>query len=125
MSLLLQHGISRSLPCVAKLPLLGRRKISRTTVRSVCELIPCCNPCRKNSRKPLTPTLIVFAVVLLAISYLIIQKDLREKARAKKWLEDTVKKLKDNIEENRRLIEARKRTGCGVSILSEKVGGTI
>lgn len=125
MSLLLQYGISRSLPCVAKLPLLGRRKISRTTVRSVCELIPCCNPCRKNGRKPLTPTLIVFAVVLLVISYLIIQKDLREKARAKKWLEDTVKKLQDNIEENRRLIEARKRTGCGVSILSEKVGGTI
>ena len=86
MSLLLQLGISRSLPCVAKLPLLGRRKISRTTVRSVCELIPCCNLCRKNSRKPLTPTLIVFAVVLLAISSLIIQKDLREKARAKKWL---------------------------------------
>lgn len=76
-------------------------------------------------QEPLTPTLIVFAVVLLVISYLIIQKDLREKARAKKWLEDTVKKLQDNIEENRRLIEARKRTGCGVSILSEKVGGTI
>lgn len=54
--------------------------------------------------------LIVFAIVLLAISYLIIQKDLREKARAKKRLEDTVKKLQDNIEENRRLVEARKRT---------------
>lgn len=40
-------------------------------------------------------------------------------------VEDTVKKLQDNIEENRRRVEARKLTGCGISILSEKVGGTV
>lgn len=45
--------------------------------------------------------LIVFAIVLLAISYLIIQKDLREKARTKKRLEET-------IEQNTALLEMRK-----------------
>ena len=45
--------------------------------------------------------LIVFAIVLLAISYLIIQKDLREKARTRKRLEET-------IEQNAALLEMRK-----------------
>lgn len=47
--------------------------------------------------------LVISAIVLLAISYLIIQKDLREKARTKKRLEETVKqnaallKMRKNI----------------------------
>lgn len=53
--------------------------------------------------------LIISAIVLIAISYLIIHKDIREKVRNRKRLEETVRKLQDNIEENRRLIEARRR----------------
>ena len=45
--------------------------------------------------------LIVSAIVLLVISYLIIQRDLREKARTKKRLEET-------IEQNDTLLEMRK-----------------
>ena len=45
--------------------------------------------------------LIVSAIVLLVISYLIIQRDLREKARTKKRLEET-------IEQNTALLEMRK-----------------
>lgn len=45
--------------------------------------------------------LIVSAIVLLVISYLIIQRDLREKARTKKRLEET-------IEQNATLLEMRK-----------------
>ena len=53
--------------------------------------------------------LIVSAIVLLVISYLIIQRDLRERARTKKRLETTVKDLQKNIKENRSLIDARRR----------------
>lgn len=53
--------------------------------------------------------LIISAIVLIAISYLIIHKDIREKVRNRKRLEETVRKLQDNIEENKRLIEARRR----------------
>lgn len=53
--------------------------------------------------------LIIFAVLLLVVSYLIIQRDIRVKARHDKRLEATVKNLQENIQENRRLIEARRR----------------
>lgn len=53
--------------------------------------------------------LIIFATLLLIISYLIIQRDIRVKARHDKRLEATVKDLQENIQENRRLIEARRR----------------
>lgn len=53
--------------------------------------------------------LIISAIVLIAISYLIIHKDIREKVRNRKRLEETVRKLQDNIEENKRLIDARRR----------------
>ncbi len=53
--------------------------------------------------------LIIFAVLLLIISYLIIQRDIRAKARYDKRMEATVKDLQENIQENRRLIEARRR----------------
>lgn len=52
--------------------------------------------------------LIIFAIFLLVISYLIIQRDIREKAKNRKRLEDAVKDLQANIAENRRLIEARR-----------------
>lgn len=45
--------------------------------------------------------LVIFAIVLLAISYLIIQRDLREKASTRKRLEDTIK-------QNTALLEMRK-----------------
>lgn len=45
--------------------------------------------------------LIISAIILLVISYLIIQKDLREKARTRKRLEDT-------IQQNTALLEMRK-----------------
>lgn len=53
--------------------------------------------------------LIFFATLLLAISYLIIQRDIRAKVRHDKRMEVTVKDLQENIQENRRLIEARRR----------------
>lgn len=53
--------------------------------------------------------LIVTAIILIAASYLIIQRDFREKARTRKRLEDTVDMLEENVEENRRLIDARRR----------------
>lgn len=53
--------------------------------------------------------LVITAIILIAISYLIIQRDLCEKARTKKQLEDTVDMLEENVEENRRLIDARRR----------------
>lgn len=53
--------------------------------------------------------LIVTAIILVAASYLIIQRDFREKARTRKRLEDTVDMLEENVEENRRLIDARRR----------------
>ncbi len=53
--------------------------------------------------------LIIFATLLLVISYLIIQRDIRAKAKHDKRMEATVKDLQENIQENRRLIEARRR----------------
>lgn len=53
--------------------------------------------------------LIIFATLLLVISYLIIQRDIRAKARYDKQMEATVKDLQENIKENQRLIEARRR----------------
>lgn len=53
--------------------------------------------------------LVITAIVLIATSYLIIQRDLREKAKTRKRLEDTVGMLEENVEENRRLIDARRR----------------
>lgn len=53
--------------------------------------------------------LVITAIILIAISYLIIQRDLREKTRTRKRLEDTVGILEENVEENRRLIDARQR----------------
>lgn len=53
--------------------------------------------------------LVITAIVLIAASYLIIQRDLREKAKTRKRLEDTVGMLEENVEENRRLIDARRR----------------
>lgn len=53
--------------------------------------------------------LIIFAIILLVISYLIIQVDVREKAKSRKRLENIVNDLQNNIKENRRLIEARRR----------------
>lgn len=53
--------------------------------------------------------LIIFATLLLVISYLIIQRDIRAKARHDKRMEATVKDLQENIQENKRLIEARRR----------------
>lgn len=53
--------------------------------------------------------LIIFATLMLVISYLIIQRDIRAKARHDKRMEATVKDLQENIQENRRLIEARRR----------------
>lgn len=53
--------------------------------------------------------LIVFALILLVISYLIIQRDIRAKARHEKKMETTVKDLQKNIKENRSLIESRRR----------------
>ncbi|WP_288786396.1 hybrid sensor histidine kinase/response regulator [uncultured Bacteroides sp.] len=45
--------------------------------------------------------LIIFSIILLIVSYLIIQRDIREKARTKKRLEET-------IEQNSALLEMRK-----------------
>ena len=53
--------------------------------------------------------LIIFATLLLVISYLIIQRDIRAKAKHDKRMEATVKDLQENIQKNRRLIEARRR----------------
>lgn len=53
--------------------------------------------------------LVITAIVLIAASYLIIQRDLCEKAMARKRLEENVGMLKENVEENRRLIDARRR----------------
>ena len=53
--------------------------------------------------------LIAFAIVLLVISYLIIQRDIRAKAMLDKKMETTVKDLQKNIKENRSLIETRRR----------------
>ncbi len=53
--------------------------------------------------------LVITAIVLIAVSYLIIQRDLRERAKTRKRLEDTVDMLEENVEENRKLIGARRR----------------
>ena len=53
--------------------------------------------------------LVITAIVLIAASYLIIQRDLSEKAKTRKRVEDTVGMLEENVEENRRLIDARRR----------------
>ena len=53
--------------------------------------------------------LIISAIILLVISYLIIQRDIREKTRHDKKMETTVKDLQKNIKENRSLIESRRR----------------
>lgn len=52
--------------------------------------------------------LIIFAILLLVISYLIIQRDMWEKAKHDKRMEAIVKDLQENIQENQRLIEARR-----------------
>ena len=57
----------------------------------------------------ITTWLIVSAIVLLVISYLIIQRDIRAKDKCRKHLETTVKDLQKNIKENRSLIDARRR----------------
>lgn len=54
--------------------------------------------------------LIVFSILLLIVSYWIIQRDIREKANHDKLMESTVKSLQENISENKRLIDARRRT---------------
>lgn len=53
--------------------------------------------------------LIIFATLLLVISYLIIQRDIRAKAKHDKRMKATVKDLQKNIKENRNLIETRQR----------------
>lgn len=53
--------------------------------------------------------LVISAIILLLISYLIIQRDIRTKAKYDKRMAATVKDLQNNISENRRLIEARRR----------------
>lgn len=53
--------------------------------------------------------LIAFAIVLLVISYLIIQRDIRAKAMLDKKMETTIRDLQKNIKENRSLIETRRR----------------
>lgn len=53
--------------------------------------------------------LVISAIVLLAVSYLIIYKDLREKAKTRKKMENAVELLQENIKENKRLIDGRRR----------------
>ncbi|WP_075559417.1 hybrid sensor histidine kinase/response regulator [Parabacteroides timonensis] len=53
--------------------------------------------------------LVVSAITLLIISYIIIQRDTREKVKNQEQLESVVEKLRDNIKENHRLINSRRR----------------
>lgn len=53
--------------------------------------------------------LIIFTIVLLAIFYLIIQRDIKAKADHDKLIEVTLNDLQDNIKENQRLTDARQR----------------
>ncbi|MCE9473597.1 hybrid sensor histidine kinase/response regulator [Bacteroides fragilis] len=54
--------------------------------------------------------LIVSAIVLLVVSYWIIQRDIREKARTKRELEELIEKLRQSVKKNKELLTARRQT---------------
>mgnify|MGYP000923270162 CR=1 FL=1 len=54
--------------------------------------------------------LIVSAIILLVVSYWIIQRDIREKARTKRELEELIEKLRLSVKKNKELLTARRQT---------------
>lgn len=53
--------------------------------------------------------LIVSAIILLVVSYWIIQRDIREKARTKRELEELIEKLRRSVKKNKELLAARRQ----------------
>ena len=53
--------------------------------------------------------LIVSAIVLLVVSYWIIQRDIREKARTKREMEELIEKLRQSVKKNKELLTARRQ----------------
>lgn len=51
--------------------------------------------------------LIVSAIILLVVSYWIIQRDIREKSRTKRELEELIEKLRQSVKKNKELLTAR------------------
>ena len=58
----------------------------------------------------ITTRLIVSAIILLFLSYLIIQRDLRQKARNKNEMERLIAELRKSVQQNEALIASRKKT---------------
>lgn len=53
--------------------------------------------------------LISSAIVLLVVSYWIIQRDIREKARTKREMEELIEKLRQSVKKNKELLTARRQ----------------